>query len=103
MNKPLSFVSFLPAIGWFFLSLILLCLPGSHVPKYPFLSLIYADKWIHIGLFGMLCFLFNHPLGKSSWSIISKKRGFLLISLGGIFYGTVMERQHLQKNIYSKI
>ena len=48
----------IPAIGWFIVSLILLCLPGSAIPKYPWLSAIYADKWVHIFMFGMLSFLF---------------------------------------------
>jgi VanZ family protein len=55
------------------------------------LALIHADKWIHIGLFGMLCFLFNFPLGKSAFPNNTKTRWFLVISISGILYGTVME------------
>ena len=81
----------IPAIGWFIVSLILLCLPGSAIPKYPWLSAIYADKWVHIFMFGMLSFLFCYPIRVSTLSAINKKRWFLYILLNGIAYGTIME------------
>lgn len=43
-----------PAIGWFTLCTVLLCLPGSRFPKYNWLSQIQFDKWVHIGLFSIL-------------------------------------------------
>ena len=82
---------FIPAIIWFFISLILLCLPGSTIPKYPWLALIHADKWIHIALFGILCFLCSFPLRSSTLSQQQKKKWFVLITLAGITYGTIME------------
>ncbi len=71
----------IPAIAWFIVSLILLCLPGSTIPKYPFLALIHADKWIHIFLFSILCFLFCRAVQKR----------FLFIMVMGIAYGIIME------------
>ena len=82
---------FIPAVIWFIISLILLCLPGSTIPKYPWLNAIYADKWVHIFLFGMLCFLFCYPVRVSSLNIYNKKKWFLYILLNGIAYGTIME------------
>ncbi len=87
----LVFKQFLPAIAWFIISLILLCLPGSAIPKYSWLALIHADKWIHIALFGILCILFSFPFRKSSLSNQSIGRIFLLITALGILYGTAME------------
>jgi len=87
----LVFKQFIPAIAWFIISLILLCLPGSTIPKYPWLALIHADKWIHIGLFGVLCFLFSFPFRKSSLSNGKKRKWFILITVLGILYGTAME------------
>ncbi len=88
---PLPVKRFIPAIGWFILSLILLCLPGSTIPKYPWLATIYADKWVHITLFFILCFLFVRPFRKSGYKDLQRKKWFLGIVLGGIAYGTIME------------
>ncbi len=82
---------FLPAIGWFMVSLVLLCLPGSSLPRYPWLALVYADKWVHITLFFIVCFLFNRPFRHSGYGTDSRKEWFLLITVSGIFYGTFME------------
>jgi VanZ family protein len=86
--KPIRFV---PAISWFIFSLILLCLPGSTIPKYPWLAVIYADKWIHIFLFGMLYYLFARPFFSSKLKKTQQKKWFLLILVGGIAYGIIME------------
>jgi VanZ family protein len=58
---------FAPAIGWFFLVLILICLPGSSFPKTDdWLDKIFFDKWVHIGLFSILAFLLMRPFVNSS-------------------------------------
>ena len=85
------FTRFLPAFGWFILSLVLLCLPGSTIPRFPWLALIHADKWVHIILFFILCFLFSRPFSKTLLSKASRTKWFLGIMLSGIAYGTIME------------
>lgn len=87
----MTFKQFIPAMVWFALSVVLLCLPGSAIPKYSWLALIHADKWIHITLFFILCFLFSFPLKKSSLAKNEKLKWFVLITLAGIAYGTLME------------
>lgn len=87
----MKIIRFLPTISWFILSIILLTLPGSAVPSYPWLATIHADKWVHIGLFGMLCFLSMLPLRVSSYTDQQRKKWFLFIMLGGILYGILME------------
>ncbi|MEO8171878.1 MAG: VanZ family protein [Sediminibacterium sp.] len=87
----MSVTRFIPAIAWFISSLILLCLPGSSIPKYPWLAVIHADKIIHIILFFILCFLFAVPFFKSEYTDQQRRKWFLIILLGGIVYGTVME------------
>lgn len=82
---------FLPAVSWFLLSFILLTLPGSTVPRYPWLATIQADKWVHIGLFGLLCLLWMLPFRVSSCHNQQRKNWFLLIALCGILYGILME------------
>lgn len=82
---------FLPAITWLILSLVLLCAPGSVIPKYPWLEQIYADKWVHIILFFVLCFLFSYPFRFSNNNSTFRRNWFLLILLCGMAYGTSME------------
>ena len=85
------FIRFIPAIAWFLVSLLLLTLPGSAVPKYPWLSLIYADKWVHITMFFILGYFFSQPFVKTQLSQTQRKKGFLLILFSGILYGISME------------
>ena len=82
---------FIPAIGWFFLSLFLLCLPGSNIPKYPWLAQIYADKLVHFVLFFVLCFLFCHSFKISLQTTVERKKWFRIILVCCIIYGTAME------------
>lgn len=82
---------FLPAVSWFILSFILLTLPGSTVPRYPWLAAIQADKWVHIGLLGMLCLLSMLPFRVSSYHNQQRKKWFLFITLGGVLFGILME------------
>ncbi len=82
---------FIPAIFWFAGSMILLCLPGSTLPRYPWLALIHADKWIHIILFAILGILINLPLRNSGYPAAQRKRWLFWVMAGGILYGASME------------
>jgi VanZ family protein len=63
----LTIKNFIPGIAWFFLLLVLMCLPGSSFPKTDnFFDKIFFDKWVHAGLFAVLAFLFLLPISKSS-------------------------------------
>ena len=71
--KMISIKKFIPGIAWFFLVLILICLPGDDLPKTDdWMSAIYFDKWVHIGLFSILAFLFMMPICKSALTLKSK-------------------------------
>lgn len=62
----IAFKKFIPGIAWFFLVMVLICLPGNDLPTVDdWLSLIYFDKWVHAGLFGMLTMLFIYPFLKA--------------------------------------
>ncbi len=66
-------------------------MPGSTIPLSPFLAAIYADKWVHIGLFAILCFLFFLPLLKYRFYHSLAEGWFWMIVLTGIIYGGLME------------
>ena len=86
---------FAPAVCWFIISIVLLTLPGSAFPKENWLDKIWADKWIHIFLFGVLvwlwCFAFFKNTDKANLLHL-----FIVITICAIGYGVAME--FVQKN-----
>ncbi len=84
-------IKFLPAIIWFFISLWLLTLPGSDIPKIDWMDQLQVDKLVHIGLFGILCFLFMFPFKKSGIEYKNRLPWFLLVTVSAIFYGIIIE------------
>jgi VanZ family protein len=85
--KPKIF-AFVPAVLWLILIIFLLTIPGSDIPKSSFLDAVYFDKWVHIGLFGILTFLWSYPFMKVG---STSKRIFLVITLSAILFGVLME------------
>jgi VanZ family protein len=84
---------FIPGIAWFFLILVLICLPGSKIPPVEtWLNDIYFDKWVHAGLFGMLVFLFIYPIYKKLVLPLQvKKRWAIKITIAAIVWGLTTE------------
>lgn len=83
--------SFLPAICWLILVTVLLVLPGSAFPQENWLSRIWFDKWVHIGLFAVMTLL-----GCRGWlggKTVKEKRKqlFLYTALAALVYGIIME------------
>ena len=90
--QKISFKKFIPGIAWFFVVLYLMCIPGSDLPKVDdWLHKIYFDKWIHVGVFGLLCILFCMPFNKSSIDPGKRIKYFILIALGISIYGYATE------------
>jgi VanZ family protein len=77
------------AIGWFLLMNVLFVLPGSTLPKTGWFTDIQLDKWVHIGLFAVLVFLFC-----SAFNSVSKKIWIVLVA--AVAYGFIVEV--VQKN-----
>ncbi|OLY94658.1 hypothetical protein BUE76_04835 [Cnuella takakiae] len=73
------------ALGWLVFISFLFCLPGSAIPKINWLSGIHFDKWVHIGLFAVLLFLWGNALG------VFTRRKPLLLLLTAIAYGLLVE------------
>jgi len=81
--------AFLPAIAWFILSLVLLTLPGSQLPKEDWFDKIELDKFVHVFLFGVLVLLWYRPW-KPVWNKAFLKTA-LIISFIAFDYGVAME------------
>jgi VanZ family protein len=80
---------FLFAIGWLAFVTILLCIPGTELPKVTWSTKIWLDKWVHIFLFLVLVWFWCRAY-KSIEKIIAKKT-FIAITVLSIFYGVIME------------
>jgi len=48
---------FAAAIAWLIISIVLLTLPGTAFPTEDWLDKIWFDKWVHIGMFGIMVLL----------------------------------------------
>jgi uncharacterized membrane protein len=88
-----SLKKFIPGIAWFFLILVLICLPGSRIPSVEtWLNDIYFDKWVHAGLFGMLVFLFIYPIYKKMILPLQVKRNWAIkIAIAAVIWGLTTE------------
>ena len=83
---------FIPGIAWFFLVLILICLPGQDIPTVDdWLSKIYFDKWVHTGLFAVLAFLFMRPFIRSSLMVKEKWHYVIRIAIATSIWGLTSE------------
>ena len=82
--KKSSF-SLAAAITWLIISTILLTLPGNDLPSEDWLDKIGFDKWVHIGMFSVLTWL---------WCLAIKtktRQVFFLIGTLCLIYGAGME------------
>ncbi len=91
MRQRIRFINFLPGIAWFFLIIFLTCLPGKDLPTIGWLEGIFFDKWVHIGLFGLLTFLFSYPIFNTDWTVKGKIYYCLLIAILSSLWGLGIE------------
>lgn len=90
--KKISFKKFIPGIAWFFVVLVLICLPGSDLPTVDtWLNVIYFDKWIHVGIFCLLAFLFMQPVVRSAFGYAVKLHYCIRIAIATIVWGLTTE------------
>ncbi len=83
--------SFLPAISWFIIVTVLLCLPGTEFPKISWLNKIFFDKWVHIGLFMTMVIFWCRAFTDKKTLNKSLKKTFIAIMIMSITYGIIME------------
>lgn len=84
-------IHFLPGIAWFFLLLVLICLPGDDIPDTGWASIANIDKLVHAALFGGIVFLFCMPFKKSGMLNEQKNNLYLRIMLATIVWGFTTE------------
>jgi VanZ family protein len=88
----ISYKKFIPGLAWFFLVLILVCLPGNDLPKADdWMDAIFFDKWVHAGLFSILAFLLMMPYCKSKLPINNKWIAVIKIALAVCIWGLTTE------------
>ena len=73
------------AVSWFIIMSILFFLPGSDLPHAGWLEAIHFDKWVHIGLFAVLIFLW-----RSSFDLDLDHYNSILL-LAALVYGLSVE------------
>jgi VanZ family protein len=84
--------SFIPAILWSAIVTILLTLPGSAFPKESwFDKIIWFDKWVHIGLFSIIVFLWCWAMLRKNYRNKKLKIVFIRIAIIWLAYGIGME------------
>jgi VanZ family protein len=87
----IAFKKFIPGIAWFFILLVLICLPGSEIPTVSWLNKIYFDKWVHVGVFALLALLFCWPFYNSSFNKKERLHYFIKIAIATCIWGLTTE------------
>ncbi len=83
---------YIPAATWFIICTVLLTLPGSALPgESVFDQIPFFDKWVHIGLLSVLCFLLCYAGAKTTYDKPTRRKLFIRWGIGAALYGTVME------------
>ncbi len=87
----ISLKKFIPGIAWFFIVLYIMCLPGSDIPSANWLSSIYFDKWVHVGVFALLVLLLCWPFYKSDFNKRERLQYFIKIAIAASIWGLTIE------------
>jgi VanZ family protein len=84
MLKRKAFKLIIAVLYLVFIS-FLFCLPGAALPKVNWLSRIWFDKWVHIGLFALLIVVW-------SWAVNSTQKKIVFTMLvAAALYGITIE------------
>jgi len=74
------------AISWLLIVTILLCIPGTRLPKIKWDDKLLFDKWIHVLLFLILVLVWCRAYSKPHLKTI-----FITVTILSILYGIGME------------
>ena len=83
--------SFVFPVLWLIISTLLLTIPGKAFPKENWLEKIWFDKWVHIGMFTIMVFLWCWAMLKTNFTKEKLKKAFIIIALLWFAYGIGME------------
>lgn len=83
--------SFFYPVIWLIISIILLTIPGTAFPKENWLEKIWFDKWVHIGMFAIMVFLWCWALLRMTLAKVKLKNAFILSAILCLVYGIGME------------
>ena len=83
--------SFLYPVLWLIISTVLLTIPGKAFPKENWLEKIWFDKWVHIGMFTIMVFLWCWATLRMKFDKTKLKKVFILIASAWLAYGIGME------------
>jgi VanZ family protein len=86
LKKNVSPIIF--AITWLLVVTILLCIPGTKLPKIKWDDKIWLDKWIHILLFLILVLVWCLAYSKS---VFNNRSIYTRITILSVIYGIAME------------
>ncbi len=90
--KDIPLKKFYPGIAWFFLVLTLICIPGYDLPKVDnWLIEINFDKFIHVGIFFVLAWLFMIPVVRSAVHVKEKWNWLIKITMASVIWGISTE------------
>lgn len=90
MNK-IPFHKFLPGIAWFFVVMVLICLPGEDIPGNSMFELLQFDKFAHTSIFGLMVILFIRPIAKSDLDKKLKLDYYTRIAISIAIWGLATE------------
>jgi VanZ family protein len=83
--------SFVFPVLWLIISTILLTIPGKAFPKENWLEKIWFDKWVHIGMFTIMVFLWCWAMLRLKFENEKLRKVFIAIALLWLAYGIGME------------
>lgn len=90
--QKISIKKFIPGIAWFFVVLVLICMPGKDVPEVGWLiGIPNFDKAVHVGIFCVMGVLFCWPFYKSLYNSLKRRKYFLCIAIAVSIWGLTTE------------
>ncbi|MBS1653399.1 MAG: VanZ family protein [Bacteroidetes bacterium] len=82
---------FTHALLWLIIVTVLLTLPGKDLPNASWMDDIHLDKFVHVGLFSALTFLWCRVQKFLKKNLKTMQQIFMIIALVVVVYGTGME------------
>jgi len=80
---------FVFGLAWLIMVTVLLCIPGTELPKLNWSNKIWLDKWVHIFLFLVLVWFWCRAYRRIE--VFKAKKIFITITVLSIVYGIIME------------